>query len=100
MNRKALWRLRLKRLGLAMLLLGVLVAGALLVERLRGSLALNHRLAELAKQGERLQVTAFAPARTTTSNDAAAALLRLTNQLDATSAVWTTSPPMGRCASG
>ena len=93
---KALWRRRLKRLGIATLsLLGVVVV-FLLVERIRGSVALNGRIAGLMQRGERLKVAELEPVHAAASDDAAGALLLLSNCLDTMKSFWKVAPPSGR----
>lgn len=97
-NYKGLWRTRLKRLGIAAVILAGVLVAFLIVEKIRGSTGLNRRLAQLKQSGEKLSVADFEPNRAKPEEDAADALLALSNRLESVSSLWKVTPPAGRFA--
>ena len=96
MNQTKSPRRWVKRIALSFILLFGVVVAFLIIERVRGSLALKSRINELTARGERLNVKDLEPAHAEAGDDAAAALLLLSNRLDAVSSLWIVAPPSGR----
>lgn len=100
MNKTRSPRRWIKRIALSFILLFGLVVAFLIVERIRGSLALKFRINELAARGERPNVQELEPVRCKESDNAASAILALTNRVKAAhSSICKLMPPAGRYAS-
>jgi len=93
---KTHWRSRFKLFGGTLgILLGLAIA-FLLIEKIRGAMELNRRIAHLQQQGERLAVADFEPVQAKPGDDAATALHALSNRLESVSLLSQITPPSGR----
>lgn len=93
-NQKVIWRLRLRWLGIATLIVFAASILLLVFERVRGARAIKNRISELIQRGEQFEIVKLEPIRPTPAEDAAAALLLLTNRLNsATTNFYTMIPP-------
>lgn len=89
---------RLKRLGLFTVILVALCALFLGEEHFRGRHSLNVRLAELKTKGEKLTIGELEPRHPPADQNAALALLVLTNQISQLHSNQLDLPPFGRFA--
>lgn len=89
--------LRLKRLGIAVLALFAASVLLLVFERVRGARALKNRIGELVQRGEQFEISKLEPVRPDPAEDAAAALLLLTNRLDAATTNFYALVPPWNC---
>jgi len=88
--------LRLKLFGVALVILVGTVGAFFVVERIRGVSGLGRRVAQLKQQGEKLSIADYEPARSNPDEDAAGALLALSNRFASANSLGQIAPPTGR----